>query len=192
MRYGLVVVLAAVAFVASGCSTTVALKYEAPKTQLVKVEPAALVTVGTFDDKRGEEANYLGTIRGGYGNPLKRVYSSAPVSESVAAAFADGLRARGAYADAESAKYVLAGTITNLDCTLYMNYGAVARIDIILTERASGKRVFSDTFSKESKVASIGPGVFGSGSGLGELCRKNVCELVDMALDDPTLRAAMK
>jgi len=42
-----------------------------------------------------EDPTWIGTIRGGYGNPLTRLASDAPVDRVVAQAFADGLAARG-------------------------------------------------------------------------------------------------
>jgi len=58
--------------------------------------------VGTFVDARGEPANWLGAIRGGFGNPLKNLESDRPVADIVGAAFADGLRARGVTVDPEA------------------------------------------------------------------------------------------
>jgi len=60
------------------------------------------VNVGTFVDARGEPANWLGAIRGGFGNPLKNLESDRPVADIVGAAFADGLRARGVTVDPEA------------------------------------------------------------------------------------------
>jgi len=53
------------------------------------------VIVGNFLDQRDVPANWLGAIRGGFGNPLKYLESDRPVAEIVKIAFIDGLQARG-------------------------------------------------------------------------------------------------
>ena len=72
----------------SACGTThVSLKYSAPPAIVQASARAQPLLVGTFTDKRGEPATWLGAIRGGYGNPLKNLESDKPVAELVKAAF---------------------------------------------------------------------------------------------------------
>ena len=75
-----------------GCSThMVSVTYQ-PTGQIVRNAPGeASVTVGRFSDDRGTDSNWLGAIRGGYGNPLKKLRTDKPTNEMVEAAFADAL-----------------------------------------------------------------------------------------------------
>jgi len=80
----------------AGCSTTsVGLKYSPPATLTRASSSAQPVIVGNFLDQRDVPANWLGAIRGGFGNPLKYLESDRPVAEIVKIAFIDGLQARG-------------------------------------------------------------------------------------------------
>jgi len=69
-----------------GCSaTSVTLRYE-PNAP-VKIEPDAkpVATIGTITDVRKEEdPRWFGAIRGGFGNPLKKLVGDRPMSETVA------------------------------------------------------------------------------------------------------------
>jgi len=50
-------------------------------------------------DERNEDASWFGTIRGGYGNPIKVLRADEPIAQVVRRAFDDGLRVRGLYAE---------------------------------------------------------------------------------------------
>jgi hypothetical protein len=94
MRKASFVTLAA-AVILSGCWTThVALKYQAPP----KVTPAATGTptilIGTFADMRGQKPNWIGRIRGTFGNSLERLVVDESVATLVQTQFRDGLLAR--------------------------------------------------------------------------------------------------
>ena len=68
----------------SACSTTnVGLNYTAPPTVSRAAANAQPVTVGTFIDQRNEKPNWLGVIRGGFGNHVKTLESSQPAVELV-------------------------------------------------------------------------------------------------------------
>jgi len=63
-----------------------------------------VVSVGPVMDERGDgQANtsQFGTIRGGYGNPVRRLAAPMPVAEVVRQAFRDALAARGLLAGGE-------------------------------------------------------------------------------------------
>jgi hypothetical protein len=73
------------------CSTTrVGINYSPPAEMAAAPSSQADVVVGRFSDDRGEPANWLGAIRGGYGNPLKKLESDEPVSDLVGQVFAAG------------------------------------------------------------------------------------------------------
>src|SRR3712207_1370693 len=77
-----------------------------PYTPTVQVQPVAAAgpvvavseQVANLRRAGREDAMWIGTIRGGYGNPLKRLHSDVPVDQVVAQAFAAGLAARGLHA----------------------------------------------------------------------------------------------
>lgn len=180
----------------AGCGTTpVALKYQAPAGVAGAAQSKAAVAVGKFADQRGEPTNWLGTIRGGFGNPLKTMESSKPVSEAVADVFADGLRARGWYADEPNAAYVLGGVIKKLDSDQYIRREANAAIEVTLIERAGGKQLLSKAHKAqniEGSPVSLSTGVFGSIEELRVVMEKTLRQVVDEALDDPAFRAALR
>ena len=78
-----------------GCSTHFeSVKYQPTDLASTSASGKASAVVGPFADDRGTNANWLGAIRGGYGNPLKKLYTDRPVSEVVEQAFTDALQAR--------------------------------------------------------------------------------------------------
>src|SRR5688572_18645142 len=94
----------AAALLQMGCSThTFQVKYE-PTREVVPSEGAEpLIAVGSLRDERGTESAWLGAIRGGYGNPLKKLYSDQPIGSVVATAMADALQTRKLLAPPSSA-----------------------------------------------------------------------------------------
>ena len=186
--------LAVVAFLFSGCSTTgVALKYAPPQNVVTAAAGTDAVSVGTFEDKRGEPATYLGAIRGGFGNPLKTLESSTPVATVVAIAFADGLRARGIQAG--SAKYEISGTIKVLECIQMVRRDATVEIDVKLVSTETKKEVFTKTVKAntlDGSIFNLATGVFASVEDLRAVTEKTLRDAVDRALDDPEFRKALK
>ena len=153
-----------------------------------------LVSVGTFQD--GRDASYgtdwLGAIRGGYGNPLKTLRTLKPMSEVVQEAFAAGLRARGVYAEPGQGKFTLEGTISKLDCSEYFNLEAHAHVDVRVTETASHALLYSNTYRADQTEGGFGAGILASVETLRVLAEKTLRELVDKVLDDPQLREALQ
>lgn len=153
---------------------------------------AAPVTVGRFIDDRGVGSTYLGSIRGGFGNPLKTLEADRPVAEVVAAAFADGMRERKFRVGPEAALR-LSGNIKRLDCNQVVRPEATAEVALTITQVASGNKVFSKTYrTYNMSGATLAAGVFGSVDGLREMTERSLRELVDKALDDPELRDALR
>ena len=98
-----------------GCSTHIeSVKYQ--PTDLVPTSASGEISavVGTFADDRGTDANWLGAIRGGYGNPLKKLYTDRPVSEVVEQAFFDALKARKLLGDRQNARVEITGRSSSL------------------------------------------------------------------------------
>jgi uncharacterized lipoprotein YajG len=187
------VLLAVIALLFSGCSTTgVALKYAPPQNVVAVAAGTESVSVGTFEDKRGEPATYLGAIRGGFGNPLKTLESSEPVAAVVASAFAEGLRARGI--QSSGAKYQIGGTIKVLECIQMVRRDATVEIDVRLIATDTKKEVFVKTVKAntlDGSILNLATGVFASVEDLRAVTEKTLRDAVDRALDDPEFRKAL-
>lgn len=183
------------AILLGGCTTTrVSLDYT-PNSQPTALQSRPFATVGRFADYRGEPANWLGAIRGGYGNPLKNLEISQPVSDLVAKAFTDGLRSRGLLAVQGEGRYVLSGVIRSFDCNQVIRREANVDLQVILTEAGSGREISSRPYKKENvegSLLSVGTGIFASVEDLRALTQKTLQEVVDAALDDPALMNAEK
>ena len=124
----------------AACSTTnVGLKY-APQAAVKKVANAGpAVTIGDFLDQREDASNWLGAIRGGYGNPLKNLEADRPVAEMVKAAFSEALRARGINIG-EAGRNQITGVVKRLDCNQYVRREAYADIEIAVLDNTSQQR----------------------------------------------------
>jgi uncharacterized lipoprotein YajG len=188
------ILLAATVLLFGGCSTTgVALKYAPPQNVTVVASGSESVSVGTFEDKRGEPATYLGAIRGGFGNPLKTLESNEPVASVVANAFAEGLRARGI--QSTGAKYQIGGTIKVLECIQMVRRDASVEIDVKVIATDTKKEIFAKTVKTntlDGSILNLATGVFASVEDLRAVTEKTLRDAVDRALDDPDFRKALK
>jgi hypothetical protein len=179
----------------SGCSTTsVNLKYS-PSTSVAKVSPSALpVSVGTFLDQRGNAPNWIGAVRGGFGNPIKVLESDRPVSELVRVAFLDGLRERGASVATSASAYQITGIIKRLDSSQYVRREAHVHLELTVID-PNGQQRFTRTYTADNvdgSLISVSTGVFGSIEELRAILEKTLREAVDKALDDSALRSAAR
>lgn len=185
----------------AACGTT---QTAMPYSPTVAVQPAAtarpLVAVRrpvTNERRAGsDDPTWIGTIRGGYGNPLKTLRADAPVDQVVARAFTDGLAARGlgAAGGAEPA-YVMAITIHQFDANQYVRREATADFAATLTERASGREVWRDRHranTVDGSILSLSTGVFASVDDLRGVALRTMSESVDTLLDKPEFRAALR
>jgi hypothetical protein len=184
------------AFNLVACSTTqVALTYSPPPGAVAAPQAQSLISVGRFSDDRGEPSNWLGAIRGGYGNPLKNLETNEPVSDLVSQAFAAGLKARGLAANSSGGRYLLSGSIKKLDCNQVARREANAELEVVVSESDGEKRVFSNLYrasNVEGSVLSLATGVFASVESLRVLAEKTLQQVVDQALDDPALRGVIR
>jgi hypothetical protein len=185
-------IFTAAALLQMGCSThTFQVKYE-PTREVVPSEGAApLVAVGSLRDDRGTESAWLGAIRGGYGNPLKKLYSDQPIGSVVATAMADALQARKLLAPPNSAALRVDGSITKLDCSYYFNREAHTHLLLNIVDTSTNATLFSQTYKTDSKEAGVGAGIFGDVNHLAEFMQKTLSETIDKALSDPALLSAL-
>lgn len=182
-------------FALSACGTTASgLKYSPTQEHSlrtsVSAEPRA---VGAFVDERDGDKKWLGVIRGGFGNHLKTLEADRPVDTMVKAAFEDGLQARKVNL-ADNGGPRLSGTIVKLYADQLVRREGVAEIELSVADVQGNKR-FAKTYKVnhvEGSPVTLATGVFASIEDLREVLEKTLSELVDQALDDPELRAALQ
>ncbi|WP_374267096.1 YajG family lipoprotein [Zoogloea sp.] len=177
----------------SACGTTTGGLGYAPPAQLSRAAATAQpVAVATFVDARDEKPNWLGVIRGGFGNHLKTLESTRPAVELVQAAFADGLRARGVRTEGGGAQ--LGGVVRKLYCDQVVRREANVVVDLAVSG-PDGRQVFARAYAVdrvEGSALALDTGVFASTEDLRLLLERVLREVVDKALDDPELRAALR
>ena len=174
-----------------GYAPTVAIQPAATARPVLQV--AAQVT----NERRTgrEDPTWIGTIRGGYGNPLKALHAPEPVDQVVRKAFADGLAARGLNSPGVNSLYVLAITVHQFDANQYIRREATADFSVVVTERATGREVWrgrEKVYIVDGSILSLGVGVFASVEDLQRVALQAMNEAVDKLLDKPELRAAIR
>ena len=169
-----------------GCSThMVSVRYQ-PTGQIVSnALGEASVTVGSFTDDRGTDSNWLGAIRGGYGNPLKRLRTDKPTNEMVEVAFADALRARNILGTKDNAKVAIEGNITKFDCSYYFNREAHAHLLVKVVVMPSRALIFSSTYKTDKTESGVGAGIFGDTDHLAAFAQRTLNESIDKVFSDP-------
>jgi hypothetical protein len=180
--------------VLAGCSTNkVSIGYFPDAGTVVQSGPA-VVQLGTFSDARGVDPNFLGAVRGGFGQQLKTLVTDQPISTVVRRGFSQGLAARGLLKDGTDAPYTMTATIEKFDCSQYVNREAHARVVVTVSETASGRIVMSETFQRD--LARHNPNLFDAGAfastdDLRVVAADALREIVDTALDSPKLKQAL-
>ena len=195
MRAAMLFVLAALC----GCEATHTMPYSPRTTTSAAVAAArpvvALLEPVTNERRAGrDDPTWIGTIRGGYGNPLKVLRADAPVEQVVARAFADRLAVRGLAApSAAEARYTLAVTIHRFDANQFRGRTATADFSGVLTDRATGRAVWRDChLANKTSGSFFSYALFSSVEDLRALALRAMNETVDALLDNPEFRAALK
>jgi uncharacterized lipoprotein YajG len=171
-------------------NTTSNLSYTPPAG--VATAPAPTIAAVTATDQRKEAPNRLATIMGGFGNPLKTLDTTRPVKDEVAAAFTDGLRARGLLQTDGRGPFQIQLLIRKFDADMIM--GRTARIDLDLTviDQASQQVIYQDTVQDQrSDFALFATGVFANIEDLQKLAQTVLDATVNRMLDKPEFRAAI-
>lgn len=195
MNKGAYLVLLVCALGTAACTTTlVPLRYD-PTSATVRTAPdIPLISVGAIEDARTVDhgPDWLGAIRGGYGNRLKTLRTEKPAQLVVEEAFADGLRSRGVFADPGRGKFSLEGKLEKLDCSQYFNLEAHAHAQISVVRTDTRDVVYTRMVRADQTEGGLGAGIFGSVETLRVLAERTLRELVDKTLDDPALRSAVQ
>ena len=147
--------------------------------------------IGSIRDDRNEESTWFGAIRGGYGNPLKKLHADQAVSSVVATALSDALRKRGLLASGDSAKVRIDGLVTEFQCNYYWNRDAHVHLTLCVVDLISNDVVFTQNYKTDTKEAGVGAGIFGNVDHLAAFTQQTMSQTIDEALADPALLAAL-
>lgn len=188
----------AATLILSACWTThVALKYQAPP----KVSPAApgtpAVMVGTFVDLRGRKPNWIGRIRGTFGNSLDKLVVDESVATLVQTQFRDGLLARQFSVVDADAVFEISGVIRKLSSIQYVHLETDVEIEVRLRRLSTGDQIFAHTYSARAVEASGAYTVQAVESArpveaIRASTEKTLREVVNQALDDAAFREALR
>lgn len=189
----------ALAMLVASCSTPVNIGYKADGAVPPSGIGRADVRVGTFEDHRKNAGSQeIGSIRGGFGNPLYVLTVSEPIPDIVRKAFADGLAARGWLADrpmhtsSADAHFVVSGQVNRLDCNQLVRPEAHADFVVTLTETASGRVVATKAVKRDDISGfTLATGIFASSDELRDMTSLVLQEAVDGALDSPEFVQAL-
>ncbi|HET6207578.1 MAG TPA: hypothetical protein VFD98_12270 [Terracidiphilus sp.] len=171
-----------------GCSTTsTTLRYEPVAPIKAGQEAKPVAVVGTITDLRHEEdPRWFGAIRGGFGNPLKKLTGDVPMNESVARSLSAALEARGLLGSSDGALVRVEGSIQVLDCNYYFNRDAHAQLLLNLVDAKSGVLLYSQSQKTDNSEGGVGAGIFGDPAHLADFMQKTLNETIDKFFADPT------
>jgi hypothetical protein len=197
-RPGLRVFLMAALLPLAACATA-----ELPMSYrpAIAPQPVAMarpvVAVGPVTDARTDgQANsaQFGTIRGGYGNPLRRLAAPVPVSEVVAQAFRDALAARGLLAAGAGGGFELRVRVLEYNANKLIRTEANVRFEGSLFSRATGAIAWtgegrSDLVESGSFFAT---GIAADPEELRATTLRAMAAAIDAMLDRPDFVAALR
>lgn len=191
--------IAALPLLLAACGTTqVTLPY-APTAAVQQAGAARpVVTLGRVDNQRStgrEDPTWVGTIRGGYGNPVRALNTSEPLDRVIGQAFRAGLAQRGLDAGAGQGRYALGVVIHQFDANQYVRREATADFSVVVTERATGREVYRDrekVYNVDGSLLALDVGVFGSADNLQRVATTTMNQAIDRLLDKPGFRAAVR
>lgn len=174
----------------AGCSSTNTTLVYTPR-QAIAMAATPTVSALTATDQRKEAPTRLATVMGGFGNPLKYLDTNRPVRDEVAAAFIDGLKARGLYVAGGPAPFRIELVIRKFDADMII--GRTARIDLdLIVVAANGRPVYRDTVvDQQSDMKFFQTGLFADVMDLQRLAQSVLNATVDQMLDKPGFRAAV-
>jgi hypothetical protein len=175
----------------TACSTHIMpLTYQASR-YLGNTEHMPLVASTRVIDERNTDSNWLGAIRGGFGNPLKELRSDKPVNEAVNDVLISALKARNMLGTNETSNKQLEVSIRKLDCSYYMNREAHVYLQVDVLALPNRVPLFSHEYRTDNVESGLGAGIFGDVDHLAQFAQKTLNETIDKVLDDPQLRSAL-
>ncbi len=178
----------------AGCGATdVALRYQ-PSAVVVPAVGAPVIGAVMATDDRHEDGHYLGTIRGGYGNPVKTIRTSGLTSVEAANAFRDALAARSLLGSPDAAPDTFLINIVRMDVNQVARREAHVELRVAVVD-AANVPLYQDSVRTEQvngSLLSLNTGIFGDTEALRALLSRTLNEAVDQALDKPGFREAVR
>lgn len=169
----------------AGCASYIMpITYQPTVTPQI-VETGTRVGAVNVRDIRGTAPNWLGAIRGGYGNPLKKIYSEENASVVVQKAFSQALKFRGLYVGQPPGHYRIDVELEKFDTSYFYNKEAHAHFTITLTDQTSGRPVFSRSYQTDNERKGSGAGIFGNVEELALFANETLNQNIDKVLTDP-------
>lgn len=171
-------------FIAACSTSKVSLSYDA-KTPVPEAAQA-LVSVGSFVDRRGTDPHWLGAIRSGLGNPITTLELQNSASEMMQEAFREALAARGLLVAGKTGRYALSGTIVKFDCSQLVRREAHADLMVTITDIETGKVVMDQAFQKSIVTGegfTFDAGILASPEDLKAVAARALRDVIDNVLD---------
>ena len=192
LNYFYILAILGFAIASQGCSShTMAIKYQ-PTNQDSSQDVQHKIGLVNVLDSRGTESNWLGAIRGGYGNPLKKLYTEGDTAGVVSYAFEEALRSRGLLAPAALSEYRLDVNLQKFDTSYYFNKEAHSHFIMSVVHSPTNKTIFSNSYRVDKEKVGAGAGIFGNVDALASFANETLNDSIDKALDDPGFLAALK
>lgn len=175
----------------SACSThLVPIKYE-PSRAIVTPDKIAPVASVHATDNRNAGHDWVGAIRGGYGNPIKKLRTSEPIGDVVTAAFVEALRARRMLGTADSSNKAVEISIVKFDCSYYFNREAHAHLQVTVLSLPDHASLFSKLYVTDNTEPGVGAGIFGDVDHLARFAQMTLNQTIDKVLNDPFFHDAL-
>ncbi len=180
-------IVAMVAVVVAGCSTnTVQLDYIAGNIEANKYTDVRPIDTVIVFDYRKNDPHWLGAIRGGFGNPLKKLTTEKAVSEVVQDAFESALQARGIPSEGAD-PFTMRINLVRFDCSQYVRREAHANVTVML-EGSDGESEWTESFQSDviqGSAFALDTAIFADVEDLRVVALQALNEVIDQALDDP-------
>jgi hypothetical protein len=148
------------------------------------------IKVDKVIDRRGDDDPLrYGTVRGGYGNPLKKLYTEKTISKDVNNMFEQALIKRGCIVD-ERSSFSLKPEVIILGADYLMRRDARCKFIYKLT--ADGKSIYENEAAKQNIEMTVGAGIFADIEHFKNYIDVTVSQCVDSVVDDQNLWKALK
>lgn len=190
----LLVLLAALGLAACG-STTYPMPYQPTGAIVGNRAPGPVAQVSEVNVTRRagrEDPTWMGTIRGGYGNPLKAIHADRPVDQVVRAAFDAALEARG-WRASQAPRVQSSIEVTQFDANRYARQEATVALTLRLRDR-SGRQILEEServYNVTGSILALDTGIFASSDELRALMLRTMNEAIDKLLDRPSVATAL-
>ncbi len=194
LRLSLLALLACLAACGWPKESPVPIAYE-PTAPISARADRPVVAMGAVFDQRRVPPHWLGKASDKLGLHDETLVSEPPVARAVRMAFADALMTRGLLAPPGRSKYDLTVRIRRLDAKQRWRRHAIADLAITLTRRNGGPIVYTDevaVIGRSTGPFSLGAGAYVPVADVSELEQGAMNRAIDLVLDKPGFRAALR